>query len=96
LVARPSAGMRKGAACVPLCASLNELDSRAPLAEALSHGGRRAGQPGRGANETPLANGIGDVLEHMAPKGIATRCVHPIDLDAERLGANVNAFASKD
>lgn len=47
-------------------------------------------------NETPDNNGISHVLEHMAFKGTATRSVQAINLDAERLGADVNAFTSKD
>ena len=47
-------------------------------------------------DETPATNGIGHVLEHMAFKGTATRSVQAINLEAERLGADVNAFTSKD
>ncbi len=47
-------------------------------------------------DETPATNGIGHVLEHMAFKGTATRNVQAINLDAERLGADVNAFTGKD
>ena len=47
-------------------------------------------------NETRETNGISHVLEHMAFKGTATRSVQAINLDAERLGADVNAFTSKD
>ncbi|MGK6310738.1 M16 family metallopeptidase [Variovorax sp. DT-64] len=47
-------------------------------------------------DETPATNGIGHVLEHMAFKGTTTRCVQAINLDAERLGADVNAFTGKD
>lgn len=47
-------------------------------------------------DETPETNGLGHVLEHMAFKGTATRSVQAINLDAERLGADVNAFTSKD
>ncbi|HSV79977.1 MAG TPA: pitrilysin family protein [Ramlibacter sp.] len=47
-------------------------------------------------DETPASNGIGHVLEHMAFKGTATRSVQAINLDAERLGADVNAFTSKE
>jgi len=47
-------------------------------------------------DETPANNGISHVLEHMAFKGTATRSVQAINLDAERLGADVNAFTSKD
>ena len=47
-------------------------------------------------DETPASNGIGHVLEHMAFKGTATRSVQAINMDAERLGADVNAFTGKD
>lgn len=47
-------------------------------------------------DETPATNGISHVLEHMAFKGTATRTVQAINLDAERLGADVNAFTGKD
>lgn len=47
-------------------------------------------------DETPATNGISHVLEHMAFKGTATRNVQAINLDAERLGADVNAFTGKD
>jgi hypothetical protein len=47
-------------------------------------------------DETPQTNGISHVLEHMAFKGTTTRSVQQINLDAERLGADVNAFTSKD
>jgi len=47
-------------------------------------------------DETPASNGIGHVLEHMAFKGTTTRSVQAINLDAERLGADVNAFTGKD
>jgi predicted Zn-dependent peptidase len=47
-------------------------------------------------DETADTNGISHVLEHMAFKGTTTRSVQAINLDAERLGADVNAFTSKD
>ena len=47
-------------------------------------------------DETPVTNGISHVLEHMAFKGTTTRSVQAINLDAERLGADVNAFTGKD
>lgn len=47
-------------------------------------------------DETPANSGISHVLEHMAFKGTTTRSVQAINLDAERLGADVNAFTSKD
>jgi len=51
---------------------------------------------GGSRDETPRTNGIGHVLEHMAFKGTTTRSVQAINLDAERLGAEVNAFTGKD
>jgi predicted Zn-dependent peptidase len=47
-------------------------------------------------DETPQTSGVSHVLEHMAFKGTTTRSVQAINLDAERLGADVNAFTSKD
>jgi predicted Zn-dependent peptidase len=47
-------------------------------------------------DESRAGNGVSHVLEHMAFKGTATRNVQAINLDAERLGADVNAFTSKD
>ena len=47
-------------------------------------------------DETSETSGVSHVLEHMAFKGTATRTVQAINLDAERLGADVNAFTSKD
>ncbi|QHI96795.1 insulinase family protein [Xylophilus rhododendri] len=47
-------------------------------------------------DETAASNGISHVLEHMAFKGTHTRTVQAINLDAERLGAEVNAFTGKD
>ena len=47
-------------------------------------------------DETPATNGISHVLEHMAFKGTITRSVQAINLDAERLGADVNAYTGKD
>ena len=48
------------------------------------------------AHETPALNGISHVIEHMAFKGTAERDVQRINLDAERLGAEVNAHTDKD
>jgi predicted Zn-dependent peptidase len=48
------------------------------------------------AHERPLLNGIGHVVEHMAFKGTATRDARTLNLDAERLGAEVNAHTDKD
>lgn len=45
-------------------------------------------------DETPTANGIGHVLEHMAFKGTTTRSVQAINLGAELLRADVNAFTT--
>ena len=47
-------------------------------------------------DETASSNGISHVLEHMAFKGTHSRTVQAINLDAERLGADVNAYTSKD
>lgn len=48
------------------------------------------------AHESAALNGISHVIEHMAFKGTAERDVHRINLDAERLGAEVNAHTDKD
>lgn len=47
-------------------------------------------------HERRSRNGIGHVIEHMAFKGTATRSARRINLDAERLGAEVNAHTDKD
>lgn len=48
------------------------------------------------ANETPTENGISHFLEHMAFKGTKRRSYHKISSDAERLGAEMNAFTDRD
>lgn len=48
------------------------------------------------AHETRANNGISHVLEHMAFKGTSQRDVMRVNLDAERLGAEVNAHTDKD
>jgi predicted Zn-dependent peptidase len=48
------------------------------------------------AHETGACNGIGHVLEHMAFKGTRERDAHRVNLDAEMLGAEVNAHTDKD
>ncbi|MFO1216791.1 MAG: pitrilysin family protein [Burkholderiaceae bacterium] len=48
------------------------------------------------AHEERARNGISHVLEHMAFKGTRERDVHRVNLDAERLGAEVNAHTDKD
>jgi predicted Zn-dependent peptidase len=48
------------------------------------------------AHESRALSGIGHVLEHMAFKGTATRDARRINLDAEQLGAEVNAHTDKD
>lgn len=48
------------------------------------------------ANETPAENGISHFLEHMAFKGTKRRSYHKISSDAERLGAEMNAFTDRD
>src|SRR5947209_2795974 len=47
-------------------------------------------------HENKRANGISHVVEHMAFKGTETRDCQQINLDAERLGADVNAHTDKD
>ena len=47
-------------------------------------------------HETPRLAGIGHFIEHMAFKGTRTRDCQAINLDAERLGAEVNAHTDKD
>ena len=46
--------------------------------------------------ESPRLNGISHVVEHMAFKGTHERDCQSINLDAERLGADVNAHTDKD
>lgn len=48
------------------------------------------------AHESRAENGISHVVEHMVFKGSATRDARRINLDAERLGAEVNAHTDKD
>jgi predicted Zn-dependent peptidase len=48
------------------------------------------------AHESRALNGIAHVLEHMAFKGTRQRDAHRVNLDAERLGAEVNAHTDKD
>ena len=47
-------------------------------------------------HESARVNGISHFVEHMAFKGTATRDCQRINLDAERLGAEVNAHTDKD
>ncbi len=47
-------------------------------------------------HEPRLLNGISHVVEHMAFKGTQERDCQRINLDAERLGAEVNAHTDKD
>ena len=47
-------------------------------------------------HESARQNGIGHVIEHMAFKGTRRRDCQRINLDAERLGAEVNAHTDKD
>jgi predicted Zn-dependent peptidase len=47
-------------------------------------------------HESARQNGISHVIEHMAFKGTRTRDCQRINLDAERLGADVNAHTDKD
>jgi len=48
------------------------------------------------AHESRARNGIGHVLEHMAFKGTRERDALRVNLDAEMLGAEVNAHTDKD
>jgi predicted Zn-dependent peptidase len=48
------------------------------------------------AHESRALNGISHVVEHMLFKGTATRDARRINLDAERLGADVNAHTDRD
>ena len=48
------------------------------------------------AHEAPQLNGISHFVEHMAFKGTHERDCQRINLDAERLGAEVNAHTDKD
>jgi predicted Zn-dependent peptidase len=47
-------------------------------------------------HETRATNGLHHVLEHMVFKGTTTRDARRINLDAERLGAEVDAHTDKD
>jgi predicted Zn-dependent peptidase len=47
-------------------------------------------------HESARESGIGHVIEHMAFKGTLSRDCQQINLDAERLGADVNAHTDKD
>lgn len=47
-------------------------------------------------HESKALNGISHVVEHMAFKGTHTRSCQRINLDAERLGAEVNAHTDRD
>lgn len=47
-------------------------------------------------HESPRLNGISHMVEHMAFKGTQGRSCQQINLDAERLGAEVNAHTDKD
>jgi predicted Zn-dependent peptidase len=46
-------------------------------------------------NETPENNGISHLIEHMVFKGTATRNAYDIADEMESIGANINAFTSK-
>lgn len=48
------------------------------------------------SHESRRLNGISHVVEHMAFKGTRERSCQQINLDAERLGADVNAHTDKD
>lgn len=47
-------------------------------------------------HESKALNGVSHFVEHMAFKGTATRDCQRINLDAERLGAEVNAHTDRD
>jgi predicted Zn-dependent peptidase len=47
-------------------------------------------------HERQALNGIGHVIEHMVFKGTVQRDAKRLNLDAERLGAEVNAHTDKD
>ena len=47
-------------------------------------------------DETAATSGVSHFLEHMAFKGTATRTVQEINLAAESLGAEMNAYTDKD
>ena len=47
-------------------------------------------------HESARLNGISHLVEHMAFKGTATRTCQQINLDAEQLGAEVNAHTDRD
>ncbi|MCU0955721.1 MAG: insulinase family protein, partial [Hyphomicrobium sp.] len=47
-------------------------------------------------HESARENGISHFIEHMAFKGTRTRDCQRINLDAERLGAEVNAHTDRD
>src|SRR5690606_17829371 len=49
-----------------------------------------------GCHEHLSGSGISHVVEHMAFKGTHTRSCQRINLDAERLGAEVNAHTDRD
>jgi predicted Zn-dependent peptidase len=48
------------------------------------------------AHEDRLTNGVSHFVEHMLFKGTASRDAHRINLDAESLGAQVNAHTDRD
>ena len=48
------------------------------------------------SHESRRSNGISHLVEHMAFKGTQQRSRQQINLDAERLGAEVNAHTDKD
>ena len=90
---------------IPLGPSTDE-----PLTHTLPNGVRVVAMPRAGvqtggvsvfvrvgsAHEPRALNGICHVLEHMAFKGTRERNAHRVNLDAELLGAEVNAHTDKD
>ncbi len=102
--------MKSATAAHPLPA-LTAAQAAAPLVAALPNGLRVLAipMPWRATvslsvfvrtgslHETPARlNGISHVVEHMAFKGTATRDCQRINLDAEALGADMNAHTDKD
>jgi predicted Zn-dependent peptidase len=94
---RPSAGRAQVDDSVPVVAALANgvrvLVFRLPHAATASVSVFvRSGSQ----HEEARHNGISHVIEHMAFKGTRTRDCQRINLDAERLGAEVNAHTDKD
>ena len=94
----------------PRACTIDTDPSTAPTLATLSNGVRIIAMPlahlhtarvsvfvrSGSAHESRRLNGISHVVEHMVFKGTARRNSHQINLDAERLGAEVNAHTDKD